>query len=280
MPAAVVMDCICEGRACQRKEIRGRGVHGAFLEAVRRVSPELAEELHKGSQAKPFTLSTGRWLGKSHKDVFRIRLTLLNDLHLPLLFQLQEATRSEPLQIGTNRFRIQAIRGGIDGTEEWARSSPWSSLLTQASTSSTIRLNFATTTSFRQASRERPVALEQPLPLPHLVLGSALKNWEQWSQQDLPPNLRQVIEQYIEVSGPFFLKSNTYSLAFNSQEKQVQRHVIGSVGQISYRIRTRDLDETIVRQINALADSLFYTGAGQKTTMGMGVVRRVDEIQT
>ena len=49
---------------------------------------------------------------------------------------------------------------------------------------------------------------------------------------------------------------------------------IGCVGRISYQI-LGEIESTIIKQINALVDFALYAGLGRKTTMGMGIVRRV-----
>ena len=49
---------------------------------------------------------------------------------------------------------------------------------------------------------------------------------------------------------------------------------IGVVGEVTYRIMG-DIETTQIKQINALADFALYSGIGRKTTMGMGMGRRV-----
>ena len=49
---------------------------------------------------------------------------------------------------------------------------------------------------------------------------------------------------------------------------------IGVVGEVSYRIMG-DVEAIQIKQINALADFALYSGIGRKTTMGMGMGRRV-----
>ena len=49
---------------------------------------------------------------------------------------------------------------------------------------------------------------------------------------------------------------------------------IGVVGEISYRI-LGDIEPIQIKQINALADFALYAGIGRKTTMGMGMLRRI-----
>jgi CRISPR-associated endoribonuclease Cas6 len=49
---------------------------------------------------------------------------------------------------------------------------------------------------------------------------------------------------------------------------------IGCVGQVTFQILGHVEPQTI-QQINALADYALYAGVGRKTTMGMGMTRRL-----
>ena len=49
---------------------------------------------------------------------------------------------------------------------------------------------------------------------------------------------------------------------------------IGVVGEVTYRI-LGDVEPLVIKQINALADFSLYCGLGRKTTMGMGMTRRI-----
>jgi CRISPR-associated endoribonuclease Cas6 len=48
----------------------------------------------------------------------------------------------------------------------------------------------------------------------------------------------------------------------------------GCVGAIAYRI-LGDVNPQTIKQINTLADFALYAGIGRKTTMGMGITRRI-----
>ena len=49
---------------------------------------------------------------------------------------------------------------------------------------------------------------------------------------------------------------------------------IGCVGAMHFRI-LGDVEPLVIQQINALANFALYSGVGRKTTMGMGMVRRL-----
>jgi len=53
--------------------------------------------------------------------------------------------------------------------------------------------------------------------------------------------------------------------------------LIGCVGAIAFQI-LGEVDWLTIKQINTLSDFAFYAGVGRKTTMGMGIVRRISII--
>ena len=53
-----------------------------------------------------------------------------------------------------------------------------------------------------------------------------------------------------------------------------KHHFIGCIGEIGYRI-LGEVEPLAIKQINALADFAIFSGIGRKTTMGMGIARRV-----
>jgi CRISPR-associated endoribonuclease Cas6 len=129
-------------------------------------------------------------------------------------------------------------------------------LYEQASDSDrTLNLKFATPVSFRQGG------YDTVLPIKECVFNSLLSRWNKYSG--------------IEISSiPI---ESIYPSAFDINTEVVSNYeskFIGCVGGISYRI-LGDIESTSIKQINALADFALYAGLGRKTTMGMGIVRRV-----
>ena len=53
---------------------------------------------------------------------------------------------------------------------------------------------------------------------------------------------------------------------------------IGCVGEINYRI-LGDVQAIAIKQMNTLANFALYAGVGRKTTMGMGMTRRLMSIK-
>jgi CRISPR-associated endoribonuclease Cas6 len=93
------------------------------------------------------------------------------------------------------------------------------------------------------------------------VFNSLINRWNQYSGIELPKNL-------IESIFPSFFNIRT-ELVADSRSK-----FIGCVGAINFRL-LGDVDSLVIKQINALANFALYSGVGRKTTMGMGMVRRL-----
>tara|TARA_B100002051_G_scaffold243647_1_gene249672 strand:- start:1371 stop:2135 length:765 start_codon:yes stop_codon:yes gene_type:complete len=252
-----------------------RQLQGAFLEAVRRVSPEQAHQLHEGSQEKPYTLGLMERMSQKRGFIkrFQFRVTLLDDAFFPLVLQLQATTHDEPLMLGKQPFKIQSIHTGTGHYAKWTGFSPWSKLLSDASTQHIVHLRLDTPVSFRQSQKEKGTRLEMPLPLPELVLGSALRKWQLWSGEVLDEELRKYLSSAIEITWPFSLESHEVEFHIRG----TTRRVVGCTGQITYRLHHKQIPKTVLQQMNALASSLFYTGAGVRTAFGMGRLCQIEQ---
>ena len=120
----------------------------------------------------------------------------------------------------------------------------------------TIAFHLATPTAFRQGK------YDSPLPTRDNVFKSLCDRWNTYSEIPINP---EIIE-YIFPS-KFDIKTEVV--------KNYDTHsFIGCVGEIGYRI-LGDASPDAIKQINALADFAMFAGIGRKTTMGMGIARRV-----
>lgn len=99
------------------------------------------------------------------------------------------------------------------------------------------------------------------MPTRECVFHSLLKRWNFYSGIPFPETL-------IECLFPSFFDIRT-ELVSDPNSKWA-----GCVGAISYRI-LGSADPVAIKQLNALADFALYAGIGRKTTMGMGMARRL-----
>jgi CRISPR-associated endoribonuclease Cas6 len=115
-----------------------------------------------------------------------------------------------------------------------------------------------------------------PLPLPDLVFGSLLRNWNQFSPSSFVEAnlLKEICSHHLEMTH-HRITSQLARLVFQRDDGQYRTMTFpGFVGSCSFRLVELH-DRTVIKTLNALADFAFYAGVGAKTTMGFGVARRV-----
>jgi CRISPR-associated endoribonuclease Cas6 len=238
------------------------------------VDRSLGDHLHEATADKAFTLSpmqtrhkrqgmrdnTLQW---EHKQAIPPgtqcwwRVSLLDDTLFGKLTQLWlNLNPEQPWHLGPANLFITSILGTPQSTQPWANACSYSQIYEQASEENrTITLSFATPTAFRQGK------YDSSLPTRESVFNGLLSRWNKYSGIEMN-NLA------IEAIFPSFVDIRTEIIP-DSRSK-----FIGIVGEVTYRIMG-DLEPLQIKQINALADFALYAGVGRKTTMGMGMGRRV-----
>jgi CRISPR-associated endoribonuclease Cas6 len=252
--------------------LTGRHYHALFLNLVSSVDRALGDKLHDSSADKAFTLSPLQvkiGVGKSHTLQYQQqqpispgtpcwwRISLLDDTLFSKLTQLWlNINPEQPWHLGSADLFITSIQGTPQSKQPWANACSYSQLCDRANESDRIiNLVFATPTAFRQGN------FDTALPSRDSVFKSLLQRWNKYSGMEFNSN-------FIESIFPSFFNINT-EIASDSRSK-----FIGCVGEMSYRIMG-DVEAVTIKQINALADFAMYAGIGRKTTMGMGMVRRL-----
>ena len=124
----------------------------------------------------------------------------------------------------------------------------------------TIGLQFVSPTAFRMVNSR----LNMPLPLPHLVFRSLAEKWNAFSLLPLRINW-QKFDRAVTIARH---RLETQLLDFGRYAQ------VGFVGECLYLIDNR-AGFQLLRTLQILAEFAFYAGAGRKTTMGMGQVRRI-----
>lgn len=263
--------------------LTGRHLHALFLSLVSSVDRKLGDYLHEPKSDKAFTLgplqvvhrntayrtptkarsqnSTLQW---EHSQAIPTgtpcwwRISLLDDTLFGQLTQLWLNLNPEhPWHLGPADLHITSILGTPQSTQPWANAMPYTQLYEQASESDRqIEFSFCTPTAFRQSN------YDCALPTRDLVFNSLINRWNQYSGIELSKTL-------IEPIFPSFFEIRTEIVA-DSRSK-----FIGCVGAMHFRI-LGDVSPLVIQQINALADFALYSGVGRKTTMGMGMVRRLN----
>ena len=283
--------------------LTGRHLHALFLNLVSSVDRQLGDYLHEAKADKAFTLSPLQVVrsqesgvrsrrGSFYPDIcFPTnqsdkpartgvrnqnhtlqwehtkpipggtpcwwRISLLDDTLFGKLTQLWLNLNPEhPWHLGPADLHITSILGTPQSTQPWANACTYAQLYEQASDCDRqIDFSFCTPTAFRQSK------FDCALPTRELVFNSLINRWNQYSGIELPKTL-------VEYIFPSFFDIRTEVVA-DSRSK-----FIGCVGAMNFRI-LGDVEPLVIKQINALADFALYSGVGRKTTMGMGMIRRL-----
>jgi len=183
------------------------------------------------------------------------RITLLDDNLFGKLTKLWINLRPDkPYHLGSGELLITSVLCSPD-SHPWANACSYQRIYEKASqTERNFTFNIVTPTSFRRGK------YDLFLPTTELVFNSLLKRWQKHSNTliDLT-NFDNLFPAYFNINTEIVI--------------QPQTKFIGCVGKITYKV-LGDVEPSIIKQLNVLADYAFYCGLGRKTTMGFGTVTR------
>ncbi len=246
-----------------------RHIHAFFFEALKQVDEKLANETHDNQGLKPFACSplTGKY-GKTSTQVLLVK---------GMKYQLKISTLSEPLfkafssyifpasigaktvSIGKMQFFIESVDLKSPNIPEWSEPISYSSAYEQSENYLkngsidfiNLRFYFKTPTSFKKGN------VNYPLPEPALIFKSLISKWNAFSDKKIDPLTDRLYITSCRIN------TKTYSVK--------NGEATGFVGTCKMRISSKDKKITV--PLLALTKFANYSGVGQKTTMGMGVVR-------
>jgi CRISPR-associated endoribonuclease Cas6 len=275
MPHSLVLNLLPQS-PIPPQYLTGRHLHALFLTLVSSVDTTLGDRLHDSTADKAFTLSPlqinspllkvrkeGSKLQYSHQQPISAgtpcwwRISLLDDTLFGKLTQLWlNLNPNSPWHLGPADLYITSIQGTPQSIQPWANASSYAQLYEEASErNSSINLTFSTPTAFRQGQ------YDTTLPTRESVFNSLLSRWNKYSGIEFT-------QIAIESIFPSFVNIHTEILA-DSRSK-----FIGIIGEVTYKI-LGEIKPIQIKQLNALADFALYAGVGRKTTMGMGMTRRL-----
>ncbi|MBE8964705.1 CRISPR-associated endoribonuclease Cas6 [Nostocales cyanobacterium LEGE 12452] len=275
MPHSLVLNLLPQS-SIPPQYLTGRHLHALFLTLVSSVDSTLGDRLHDSTADKAFTLSPlqinspllkvskgGSKLQYSHQQPIPAgtpcwwRISLLDDTLFGKLTQLWlNLNPNRPWHLGPADLYITSIQGTPQSIQPWANATTYAQLYEEASDrNSSINLTFSTPTAFRQGQ------YDTTLPTRESVFNSLLSRWNKYSGIELS-------QIAIESIFPSFVNIHTEILA-DSRSK-----FIGILGEVTYKVLGA-VEPIQIKQINALADFALYSGVGRKTTMGMGMTRRL-----
>jgi len=261
---------------------QGKILHGLFYELLQNASAAKGDEVHGVKGLKPF--STALLLNERQRraesiragEEIKIRFTFLDDALYPLLARYFLSTPDLNLELVRTELTVSRILSTSQSGEEWAGCATFEELYANASDSEKqFSFHFATPTFFKRGGGPAYPDLIVPLPLPDLVFGSLLRNWNQFSPTSfIEVNLlKEICSHHMEVTH-HRISSQMARLIFPRDDGQYRTTTFpGFVGMCAFRLVALH-DQSIIQTLNALADFAFFSGIGAKTTMGCGVARR------
>lgn len=276
MPHSLVLNIIPQS-PIYPEFLTGRHYHALFLTLISSVDKALGDYLHTSTADKAFTLSPLQ-VHRNHKNQPQHkhhtllcshhrsipedtscwwRISLLDDTLFSKLAPLWlHLNPKHAFHLGSADLHITSILATPQSPQPWANTCSYTQLYEQASDRNRVMtFSFATPVAFRQGG------YDTVLPIRECVFNSLLSRWNKYSGVEFT-NIP------IDSIYPSFVNINT-EVVNNYDSK-----FIGCVGEINYRI-LGDVEPTAIKQINALADFVLYAGLGRKTTMGMGMTRRL-----
>lgn len=252
---------------------QGKHLHALFLNIVSHCDRSLGNYLHEQKTNKAFTISPLQIVGnKNQKIQYQHnkpipvntpcwwRISLLDENLFGKLTQLWLNINPEkPWHLGSAELKITSILGTSQPNQPWANAIPYDRLYTEASTTNNkFTFSFATPTTFGKRKQN------DSLPTPENIFKSLLKRWNKYSNIEISETELPLLSLF-----PSYFNIHTKVTKDYSQSK-----LIGCVGDISYKA-FGNINSQQIKYLNTLADFALYCGMGKKTTMGMGMVRRI-----
>lgn len=285
----------------------GELVHGAWLNWLRTLAPEVAQQLHDGNKRRYFTCSSLQFpytqermlqaqrenthLALGTQTSYTIRITLLLSELYPLLYDTlmdinmrTASSKQQPfMTIGKQAFALEEVISHPDDPSGWTGFTTCEKLVEQAkmrrfTAPAPLELEFASLTTCNWIHSANKIYGNHyaRLPLPHYIFPSLARRWQELVSPELALVVqKERIEAYIAADG---IVIDDYQLQTHSAHF-VEHPQRGFVGRCRYLLRgpddipTAEEPLTVRQQIVLLAWMAFYTGVGYKTTMGMGQTR-------
>jgi CRISPR-associated endoribonuclease Cas6 len=262
---------------------QGKILHGLFYELLQKASAAKGDEIHSAEGLKPF--STALLLNERQRraefirtgEEVKVRFTFLDDSLYPLLARYFLSTPDLSLELVRTELTVARILSTPQSGEEWAGCASFEDIYANASdVEKQFSFQFATPTFFKRGGGPAYPDLIVPLPLPDLVFGSLLRNWNQFSSSSFMEAslVKEICSHHLEMTH-HRITSQLARLVFPRDDGTYRTTTFpGFVGSCSLRLVELH-DQSIIKTLNALADFAFFAGVGAKTTMGFGVARRV-----
>jgi len=262
---------------------QGKVLHGFFYEILQKASVARGDEIHDATGLKPF--STALLLSERQRraegiragEEIKVRFTFLDDSLYPLLARYFLSAPDLSFELVRTEVTVARILSTPQSGEEWAGCASFAEIYEQASEEEKLfSFQFVSPTFFKRGGGPAYPDLIVPLPLPDLLFGSLLRNWNQFSLTPFADEalLKDIFAHHVEITH-HRITSQLARLVFHKGDGTYRTTSFpGFIGTCSFRLLELH-DSRIVKTFNTLANLAFYAGIGAKTTMGFGVTRRI-----
>lgn len=245
----------------------GRAAQAWFLDALRRVQPELSSAVHDGDGLRPFTISSLEGASPQPdstiflhpRQTYSLRLTTLHpDVTKIVHNHLITDWLTNGIILHSQPFRVDRIDPGTPGG-----ASNYSGLVSRFSIldrlSHRLTFDFRSPTAFKKTG-----GIVVPLPQADLVFGSLVSRWNQFSQLPITDEIREILTTEIAVISA---RIETHHVSF---ERAARGAVTGFTGRVTFNLVSDDQDA--LKWFHVLGAFAPYSGAGLRTTMGLGQI--------
>jgi hypothetical protein len=237
---------------------------------VRAARPGLAAALHAGDDQageamRPYSVSpllTGDMPATTVGQPLHIEIGLVVDDLAEIIGEV--VAGAEPLRL--RGVQLSPCPGAEAERVSWAS-------MSAAGSTAPPSLRFLTPVLFRSAAAGMP-RLTRRVPYPGLVYRPLLGRWRRWSDAPLPADPTSAIDGGLELELPIEMRARDHLVAVARPGQREARFETGGVGVASYRY-ARSVTDSERRAVGALTALCGLIGAGDHTTIGMGVVRRL-----
>ena len=262
---------------------QGKILHGLFYELLQKAGTAKGDAVHDTSGLKPF--STALLLNERQRraerlragEELKVRFTFLDDAIYPLLARYFLTAPNLRLELVRTELTVARVLTTPRSGEPWAGCAAFEDICTHASNEEKrFSFHFATPTFFKRGGGPTYPDLMVPLPVPDLLFGSLLRNWNRFSPRPFSEEalLKDIFAHNLEMTA-HRIASQPARLVFQKADGSYRTTTFpGFVGHCHFRL-VGMRDAGVVQQLNALADLAFFAGIGARTTMGFGVTRRL-----
>ncbi|ESA34451.1 crispr-associated cas6 family [Leptolyngbya sp. Heron Island J] len=284
MPESLVINLVSESTV-PLQYLRGHHLYRLFLTLVSAVDAELSQALqthkHRAFALSPLQIASQPQLASVQNLKFLLprqqlesttlqyanssipagshcwwRIALLDDVLFDQISpRLERAAARQPWYLGPARLHVTNFLPAR--IPEWSSYNSYQALYKQASdTNRHLTFQLMTPAVFRQGDRV------SPLPTREAVFHGLRKYWNYYSGLVFAPDTINAI-----AAKTFDLR--TVSLPLGNNET-----IVGCLGELTFQISDQ-VDPLVIKRINALTDFSRYCGIGQKTFLGLGMVRTI-----